>query len=76
VLLVFVGAVAWTKHISMGSIIAAASFPLAVWLIVKPELPVLLAAVVAGDLIIYKHSSNIQRLRMGTENVFTFGARR
>jgi acyl phosphate:glycerol-3-phosphate acyltransferase len=76
VLMVFVVAVAWTRHISMGSIIGAASFPLAVWLIVKPELPVLLAAAIAGIFIIYKHSSNIQRLRMGTENVFTFGVRK
>ena len=33
VLVVFVGVVAWTRYISMGSIMAAACFPLAVWLI-------------------------------------------
>ena len=32
-LVVFVGVVAWTRYISLGSIIAAACFPLAVWLI-------------------------------------------
>jgi glycerol-3-phosphate acyltransferase PlsY len=76
VLVVFAASVAWTRHISMGSIIAAASFPLAVWLIVKPEFSVLLAAVIAGAFIIYRHRGNIERLRMGTEHVFTFGARK
>jgi len=76
VLLVFVGVVAWTRHISMGSIVAAAVFPLAVWLIAVPILPVEAAAVIAAALIIYKHSNNIRRLQAGTESVFTFGARR
>jgi len=76
VLVVFVGVVAWTRHISLGSIVAAAVFPLAVWLIAVPALATEVAAVVAGALIIYKHSENIHRLRAGTENVFAFGARK
>jgi glycerol-3-phosphate acyltransferase PlsY len=75
-LVVFLVAVAWTRYISMGSIIAAATLPLAVWLLLKSPLPVLLASLVAGLFIIYKHSSNIERLREGTENVFGFGARK
>jgi glycerol-3-phosphate acyltransferase PlsY len=74
VLVVFVIVVAWTRHISMGSIVAAATFPLAVWLIQKPEVTVVVASVIAGAFIIYKHSSNIGRLRAGTEHVFTFGS--
>jgi glycerol-3-phosphate acyltransferase PlsY len=73
---VFVATVVWTRHISMGSIVGAATFPLAVWLILKPSWPVVAAAIIGGAFIIYKHSSNIARLRAGTENVFTFGARR
>ena len=76
VLPVFVVTVAWTRHISMGSIVAAATFPLAVWLIVKPDVTVVAAAVIAAAFIIYRHSSNIARLRSGTESRFTFGARR
>jgi acyl phosphate:glycerol-3-phosphate acyltransferase len=76
VLVVFVIVVAWTRHISMGSIVAAATFPLAVWLIQKPEVTVVMASVIAGAFIIYKHSSNIRRLRAGTEHVFTFGSRK
>jgi glycerol-3-phosphate acyltransferase PlsY len=76
VLVVFVGIVAWTHYISMGSIVAAAVFPLAVWLIAVPTLPVEAASLIGATFIIYKHSSNIQRLRDGTENRFTFGARK
>jgi len=74
-LLVFVVVVAWTRHISMGSIVGAATLPLAVWLIAKSPIA-LVAAIVGGAFIIYKHRDNIVRLRLGTENVFTFGARK
>jgi glycerol-3-phosphate acyltransferase PlsY len=73
-LVVFVAAAAWTRYISMGSIIGAATFPLAVWLLQKPPLEVLVASGLAGAFIIYKHSSNIRRLREGSEHVFRFGA--
>jgi len=72
VLVVFVIVVAWTRFISMGSVVGAATFPLAVWLMQK-DLTMLTVGLVAGTFIIYKHSSNIQRLHAGTENVFTFG---
>lgn len=73
---VFVATVAWTRHISMGSIVGAAVFPLGVWLLLKPGPPVVIAAIVASAFIIYRHSSNIQRLRHGTESVFSFGSRK
>jgi glycerol-3-phosphate acyltransferase PlsY len=76
VLVVFVGVVAWSRHISAGSIAAAAAFPLTVWLISGLIWPIEVAAVVSAVFIIYKHSSNIQRLREGTENVFSFGAKK
>jgi len=72
-LLVFVVAVAWTRYISLGSIIAAATFPLAVWLLLQPPLPLILAALVASAFVIYKHSVNIERLRAGSEHRFIFG---
>src|SRR3954449_10014501 len=74
--LVFVAVVVWTRHISLGSIVGAATFPLAVWLVEKPPLPFVMASLVGGVFVIYKHSSNIARLRAGTENVFPSGARR
>ncbi|HYL74105.1 MAG TPA: glycerol-3-phosphate 1-O-acyltransferase PlsY [Bryobacteraceae bacterium] len=72
VLVLFVIVVAATRHISMGSIVAAGSLPLAVWLVLHPPAPVLIAAIVAGVFIIYRHSGNIGRIRAGNENVFRF----
>jgi glycerol-3-phosphate acyltransferase PlsY len=74
VLVVFSAVVAWTRYISMGSIVGAATFPLAVWLIQKPEWAVMVASLLAGVFIIYKHRSNMERLRAGMEHKFTFGA--
>src|SRR5260221_9794891 len=42
---VFVLTVAWTRHISMGSIVGCVVFPLGVWLLLKPD-PVVVAAAV------------------------------
>jgi glycerol-3-phosphate acyltransferase PlsY len=71
-IIVFVVVVARTRHISMGSIIGAATLPLAVWLVMKAPLPAVAASAIAGAFVIYRHSSNIKRLRLGTENVFKF----
>jgi glycerol-3-phosphate acyltransferase PlsY len=76
ILLVFVVVVAWTRFISLGSIVAAAVFPLAVWILLQPPLPVEAASILAAALIVYKHKGNIQRLRAGSESVFTFGTRK
>lgn len=76
VLIVFVAMVAWTRHISLGSIIGAGTFPLAVWLIEHPPVTVVLSAILSGLLIIYRHRENIARLRAGTESVFSFGSRK
>ena len=76
VLVVFVIVVAVTRHISLGSIVAAATFPLAVWLVLHPALPVVVAAAIAGAFVVYRHKQNIRRLHAGTEHVFTFGSRK
>src|SRR5580692_12948297 len=64
-LVVFVIVVAATGHISMGSIIAAASLPLATWLIMHPPAPVVLVSLIAGAFIVVRHRENIQRIRAG-----------
>jgi glycerol-3-phosphate acyltransferase PlsY len=69
-LVVFVIAVAATRYISLGSILAAGFFPLGVFLILHPETPVLAASVVAGAFIVWRHRANLERLRAGNENVF------
>ena len=71
---VFALTVAWTRHISMGSIVGAVVFPLGVWLLLKPDLSVVAAAAIASAFVIYRHLGNIERLRTGTEHRFQFGA--
>ena len=75
-LLLFVITVAVSRYISLGSIVAAGLFPLAVWLIEHPPYYVVLAAVISGALIVYRHRGNIDRIRAGNEHVFSFGGKR
>jgi glycerol-3-phosphate acyltransferase PlsY len=75
-LVLFVIVVAATRFISLGSILGAGCFPLAVYLIDHPPLPVLAAALIAGVFIVIRHKSNVERIRAGKENVFSFGSRR
>lgn len=70
---VFIAVVAMTRYISLGSILGAALFPLAVWLLYHPAWPVTASCVFCGAFIVWRHKSNIERLRAGTENVFRFG---
>jgi acyl phosphate:glycerol-3-phosphate acyltransferase len=70
-LLVWLVLVFGTGYVSLGSIAAAAVFPLAVFLIDHPDRPEILwidVAVAAG--IIWLHRTNISRLLNGTEHRF------
>jgi glycerol-3-phosphate acyltransferase PlsY len=73
-LLVFVIVVAASRYISLGSILAAGAFPFAVWLILHPETPILVAAFVAGGFVVFRHHANLGRIRAGNEHVFRFRA--
>jgi glycerol-3-phosphate acyltransferase PlsY len=73
--ILFIAVVARTRYISLASICGAAMFPFSVWLILHPPWPVLLAACIVSPFIIWRHSSNIARLRAGTENKFQWRKR-
>jgi acyl phosphate:glycerol-3-phosphate acyltransferase len=70
----FVAIVSLTRYVSLGSIVAAATIPLFVWLqsvFVEPVAdlqPLLTAAVVGALLIVFAHRGNIERLARGTES--------
>ena len=70
---IFLIAVLASKHVSLGSILGALMFPFGVWLILHPAWTELVAAFAVSALIIYRHSSNIQRLRAGTESLLKLG---
>ena len=71
---IFLAIVLSTRYVSLGSMIAAATIPLFVWLqtvFVAPltDLRPLLTAAIAGALlIIFAHRGNIERLARGTES--------
>ncbi len=75
-LILFVVMVGASRHISMGSLVGAACFPLGVYLIDHPPLPILAASIIAGAFIVLRHKANLGRIRAGNENVFSFGGRR
>ena len=73
-LVVFLVAFGIMRYVSVASILAALSFPVAyvaigfrLWPITGAQLPLLCFAVAIPMLIIYKHRGNIARLRAGTE---------
>jgi glycerol-3-phosphate acyltransferase PlsY len=75
-LAIFFLTVAASRYVSLGSIVAAALLPFAIWLIDHPPVFVILAAAVAGAFIVWRHRANLERIRAGTENVLSFGGRR
>jgi len=72
--ILFLAIVLFTRYVSLGSIVAAATIPLFVWLqsvFVTPVAdlrPLLTAAIVCAALIVFAHRGNIGRLTQGTES--------
>jgi glycerol-3-phosphate acyltransferase PlsY len=73
---VFAVIFAFSRYVSLASIVAAASFPLFAWFLVRGDKPAFFLAVQAAValLIIAKHHQNIRRLLAGTES--RIGARK
>ncbi|MCM2264835.1 MAG: glycerol-3-phosphate 1-O-acyltransferase PlsY [Desulfuromonadales bacterium] len=66
---VFLLAVAVTRYISLGSVLAATAAPLLTILFHRP-LPLILCTLAIGALIIWRHRENLRRIFSGTENRF------
>jgi glycerol-3-phosphate acyltransferase PlsY len=77
-LLAFLGVFRVSKIVSLASITGAVVFPVAYvliglilgWDVVGTQLPLLIFALLLCSLIVYRHRSNIARLRAGTESRF------
>jgi glycerol-3-phosphate acyltransferase PlsY len=73
-IIIFIVLVYFTKYISVGSIVCAGLLPiLTCFLPIRPgipRLPLVIIATIIGIFVIYKHRTNISRLREGTENKF------
>jgi glycerol-3-phosphate acyltransferase PlsY len=73
---IFLLVVIFFRFVSLGSIAAAASMPLLIYLLWAPHLApppaVTVGAFAAAMLVVYKHDGNIQRLVEGREPKFAF----
>lgn len=71
--LVFILVVGWKRYVSLGSIAAAGSFPMLVYLggragwFEAPGTALLLSAAALGALVVLRHRDNIERLLAGVE---------
>lgn len=64
--------VAWKRYVSLGSIVAAALFPLCIWIAQRAgweerEPWMLLSAALIALIVIVKHRPNLERMRQGIE---------
>ncbi|MCI2056878.1 MAG: glycerol-3-phosphate acyltransferase [Oscillibacter sp.] len=62
---------ALTRYVSLGSLWAGVTFPIASGLVFH-DVVILILAVIIGGLIVWGHRANIKRLVSGTENKFSF----
>ena len=60
-----------TRYVSLGSVFAAAAFPVGTWLFVSHDPVIMALALLLGGLVLYMHRANIHRLLTGTENKFS-----
>lgn len=67
--IIFVALVWIWRYISLGSITAAAVFPVLIYLL-EGSLPLLYASLFISFMVIWRHRENIGRLLSGTENKF------
>ena len=61
-----------TRYVSLGSVYAAAFFPVGTWLFVGHDPVIMVLSVLLGGLILWKHRGNIQRLLKGEESKLSF----
>lgn len=75
--IIFLLIVFTTRYVSLGSIVAASTIPLFIWLqhglirAIENFWPTLFAATLLAVLIVFAHRENIRRLLQGTENKFS-----
>jgi glycerol-3-phosphate acyltransferase PlsY len=69
---IFIGTVALTKYVSAGSVLATLAVPPVAYALGSPA-PTVIAALAVATLVVFRHRSNLGRLRAGTER--RFGAR-
>ena len=80
-LLVFVGVVAWSKYVSLGSVTVAVLYPIVVhghFAIKGAQSPamVMLVTIIIAITVVYCHRGNLQRISEGTERKLSIGGKK
>jgi glycerol-3-phosphate acyltransferase PlsY len=65
---VFIAVVAVGRMVSLGSLCAAATLTLLVWILPQHSLPLQVLTTLVAVFVFWKHRANIQRILQGTEN--------
>jgi glycerol-3-phosphate acyltransferase PlsY len=73
--LVWLGGTVVTRHTSVGSCLAVATYPLGLWLMLHREPALVAVSIAAAALILWRHRENFTRIRAGTEARIRFGRR-
>lgn len=68
---IFLVVVVLTRYISLGSCLAAVSFPVSTWLFVSREPAILIMSVFLAGLVIFMHRGNLVRVARGEERKFS-----
>jgi glycerol-3-phosphate acyltransferase PlsY len=71
----FIVVVAVWKMVSLGSVVIAVMFPGVSWLLYRDQTALLVFAVIAAALVIWRHRTNLRRIASGEESKITFKRR-
>lgn len=64
---VFVAVLAVGRMVSLASMTAAAGYPVVLWLMERPRMPVVTATVVIALVVLWRHRANLERMIRGEE---------
>jgi acyl phosphate:glycerol-3-phosphate acyltransferase len=62
-----------TRIVALASLLAAAALPVAVYVVIRPPAPVMVATVLVALVVMWRHRSNLQRIVRGEEPRFGKG---
>ena len=64
--------IAFTKMVSVGSILAAVLYPILIMFMIKFDISTILVSILISLLVIFNHRENLKRIKNGTENKLSF----
>jgi len=73
--LVFIGIVAVSRMVALGSVLVALSYPVLVLVLYPGSLPIKVTVFALAALVIWRHRTNIVRIVRGEENKLSFSRR-